>query len=198
MPSPIAPAPTRTIGDLATPLGRVLVITDGPDLVGLYFDEHERTPAVHGLSRDPTKALLKALAQLEEYFAGTREVFDLPLRPAGTPFQRDVWNALVAMKPGTTASYGAIAAQLGRPQASRAVGAANGRNPISIVIPCHRLVGTGGNLTGYGWGLERKQWLLEHERAMVAAHTASKAPRRKSDRGERDLDGVAKAGRDSA
>ncbi|MDA0352180.1 MAG: methylated-DNA--[protein]-cysteine S-methyltransferase [Chloroflexi bacterium] len=104
-----------------------------------------------------------AVRQLEEYFAGTRVEFDLPLAPRGTPFQLGVWAALRTIPPGETTSYGAIAEAIGKPSASRAVGAANGKNPISIVVPCHRVIGANGTLTGYGGGLPRKAWLLNHE-----------------------------------
>lgn len=105
----------------------------------------------------------EAVRQLEEYFAGTRSEFDLPLSPRGTPFQLKVWMALRSIPPGETTSYGAMAELIGKPSASRAVGAANGKNPISIVVPCHRVIGANGTLTGYGGGLKRKAWLLNHE-----------------------------------
>jgi len=108
----------------------------------------------------------EARRQLDEYFDGLRSAFTLAVDPPGTAFQRAVWKALLEIPYGETTTYGALAAGLGRPQASRAVGAANGANPISIVIPCHRVVGAGGGLTGYGWGIEKKSWLLNHERAM--------------------------------
>lgn len=104
-----------------------------------------------------------AREQLEAYFAGELEEFTLELAPAGTPFQQRVWRALLEIPFGTTESYGALARRIGLPQAARAVGLANGRNPISIVIPCHRVIGADGSLTGYGGGLERKRWLLAHE-----------------------------------
>jgi methylated-DNA-[protein]-cysteine S-methyltransferase len=177
--------PRSSAGSVSTPLGRVLVVIADEHLVGLYFDGHERTPALEGVPHRETDMLGQVRAQLEEYFAGTRETFEIPLEPEGTPFQREVWTALVAIPPGTTATYGEIAQQIGRPQAARAVGAANGGNPISIVIPCHRLVGASGGLTGYGWGIERKQWLIDHERSMAAARAgAEPAPR--SDRRKRD------------
>lgn len=177
--------PRSSAGSVSTPLGRVLVVIADEHLVGLYFDGHERTPALEGVPHRETDMLGQVRAQLEEYFAGTRETFEIPLEPEGTPFQREVWTALVAIPPGTTATYGEIAQQIGRRQAARAVGAANGGNPISIVIPCHRLVGASGGLTGYGWGIERKQWLIDHERSMAAARAgAEPAPR--SDRRKRD------------
>jgi O-6-methylguanine DNA methyltransferase len=105
----------------------------------------------------------EVVRQLEEYFAGARSEFDLPLSPRGTPFQLKVWEALRSIPPGETTSYGAMAELIGKPTASRAVGAANGKNPISIVVPCHRVIGANGTLTGYGGGLKRKAWLLNHE-----------------------------------
>jgi methylated-DNA-[protein]-cysteine S-methyltransferase len=165
----------RSIGYASTPLGRVLVVTAGHDLVGLSFDSLDRTPVVGGLPDRDSTALLEVRRQLDEYFAGIRPAFDLPLRLEGTPFQLEVWSALLALPLGTVATYGQIARQLGRPAAARAVGAANARNPISIVVPCHRLVGTGGDLTGYGGGLDRKEWLLAHERRV--AEREAPAPR---------------------
>lgn len=106
-------------------------------------------------------------AQLAEYFAGTRTAFDLPLDPSGTAFERRVWDALRAIPYGTTVSYGELARRLGDVRATRAVGAANGKNPIPIIVPCHRVVGSRGELTGFGGGVERKRWLLEHEGALL-------------------------------
>ena len=108
--------------------------------------------------------------QLAEYFAGKRRDFALPLDPRGTAFERGVWQALVAIPYGETRSYAEVAMAIGRPTACRAVGRANGSNPIAVVIPCHRVIGSDGSLTGYGGGLHRKQWLLAHEGAPAAAH----------------------------
>jgi methylated-DNA-[protein]-cysteine S-methyltransferase len=110
----------------------------------------------------------RAEAQLAEYFAGTRRTFDLALDPAGTDFQLRAWNALRSIPFGQTMSYGEQAAELGEPGAARAVGAANGRNPLSIVVPCHRVIAASGALTGFAGGLDTKAWLLEHERAVLA------------------------------
>jgi methylated-DNA-[protein]-cysteine S-methyltransferase len=110
-------------------------------------------------------------AQLGEYFAGRRQDFDLPLAPAGTAFQRAVWTELLRIPFGNTTSYGDIAARVGGPRAVRAVGAANGRNPIALIVPCHRVIGGNGRLTGYGGGLPTKHWLLSHE-AFVSGATA--------------------------
>lgn len=115
------------------------------------------------LARRDVEGAAPVLAQLAEYFAGDRQTFDLTLTPRGTAFQRQVWEALRPIPYAVTTSYGAIAASIGRPTASRAVGAANGQNPIAIVVPCHRVVGSTGALTGYGGGMERKRWLLDHE-----------------------------------
>ncbi len=118
--------------------------------------------------RTPTNSVLEAtLTQLEEYFAGTRRTFDLPLDLSGTPFQVRAWSALAEIPYGRTVSYGEQARRLGVPRAVRAVGAANGRNPLPIVLPCHRVIGAGGSLTGYGGGLELKRWLLDHEAGAV-------------------------------
>ena len=110
--------------------------------------------------------------QLAEYFAGTRMDFELTLNPAGTPFQLTVWSALREIPYGATASYGKIAAAIGRPDAARAVGWANGQNPIPIIVPCHRVIGADGSLTGYGGGLPAKRWLLAHEAGARRAHPA--------------------------
>jgi methylated-DNA-[protein]-cysteine S-methyltransferase len=123
--------------------------------------------APEGWDRAPAgdPVLARARAQLAEYFAGARTAFELPLRLEGTPFQRAVWAALLEIPFGETRSYSAIARALGRPTAVRAVGAANGRNPLAIIVPCHRVIGAGGALTGYAGGLARKRWLLAHEAA---------------------------------
>ena len=107
--------------------------------------------------------------QLKEWFAGKRTSFDLPLAPKGTPFQKRVWKALEGIPFGETRSYGEIAKSIGQPSASRAVGAANGANPISIIVPCHRVIGSSGKLTGFGGGLDVKRWLLEHEQEVTGS-----------------------------
>lgn len=148
-----------------SPIGDLLLVGRGDALVGLYVADHEHCPRVPtGCTRDDD-AFEEARGQLDEYFVGTRRTFDLRVEPlGGTAFQRAVWRALLDVPYGETAGYGEIARRLGRPTAARAVGAANGRNPVSIVVPCHRVVGADGRLTGYGWGNERKAWLLDHER----------------------------------
>jgi methylated-DNA-[protein]-cysteine S-methyltransferase len=150
-----------------SPIGELLLVSDGEALVGLHMMLRHGKPArgpEPGWKRDD-KALGAARAQLREYFAGERRAFDLPLSMAGTPFQQSVWKGLLEIPFGVTWSYAELARRVGRPGASRAVGAANGRNPIGIVVPCHRVIGADGTLTGYGGGVDRKEWLLRHERA---------------------------------
>lgn len=146
-----------------SPIGELLLRSDGQALTGLQMEEsnHPVHPTASWI-RDPAP-FRKVCRQLDEYFAGTRTAFDLPLAPEGTPFQTRVWRALRAIPYGEKAGYGEIAARIGAPGAARAVGGANGRNPIAIVIPCHRVVGSNGSLTGFGGGLDRKRFLLELE-----------------------------------
>jgi methylated-DNA-[protein]-cysteine S-methyltransferase len=153
---------------LESPLGELLLVGDGRALTGLYMlPQHRHAPSVGaGWRRDPAP-FREAAGQLEAYFAGELTAFDLPLAPRGTAFQRDVWAALLEIPYGRTVTYSELAQAVGRPGAARAVGAANGRNPISIVVPCHRVVGAGGALTGYGGGVERKRMLLELEATRV-------------------------------
>jgi methylated-DNA-[protein]-cysteine S-methyltransferase len=148
--------------DHPSPVGTLSLFADEHTLVGVYFPEH--APALEARDGAGHPVLDRARAQLDAYFAGERTSFDLPLAPPGTAFQRAVWDALRAIPFGHTRSYGQLAAAVGRPKASRAVGAANGQNPIAIVIPCHRVIGADGSLTGYGGGMPRKEWLLRHER----------------------------------
>jgi methylated-DNA-[protein]-cysteine S-methyltransferase len=141
-----------------TPLGTLWLDTDGAGLSSVAFDG----PAG---ARSDDALLREAESQLRAYFAGALTRFDVPLSPHGTEFQRRVWNAVAGIPYGTTTTYSAVAAALGRPTACRAVGAANGRNPLALVVPCHRVVGASGALTGYGGGLERKRALLDLEAA---------------------------------
>jgi methylated-DNA-[protein]-cysteine S-methyltransferase len=142
---------------VGTPIGTLWLAGDDDGLRAISFDP---LPDAGRAS----SVLSAAAAQLEAYFAGELEEFDLPLAPEGTDFQRRVWDAVAAIPYGSTATYGEVAAAIGRPSACRAVGAANGRNPLPIVVPCHRVVGSAGALTGYGGGLERKRALLDLER----------------------------------
>jgi methylated-DNA-[protein]-cysteine S-methyltransferase len=148
-----------------SPLGPLALYANASDqLVGLFLPE-ARWPLAQrdAATVRETPVLARTAAQLAEYFAGTRRDFDLPLAGSGTAFQQIVWRGLVAIPYGETRSYGELARAIGNPTASRAVGAANGRNPISIVVPCHRVIGSSGELTGYGGGMDAKRWLLAHE-----------------------------------
>ena len=120
-------------------------------------------PLDEAIDESSSPILEQAATQLEEYFAGTREMFDVPLDPIGSPFQQSVWAVLRTIPYGTTMTYGEQATRLGDPNKARAVGAANGRNPLSIVVPCHRVIGASGKLTGFAGGLDNKAWLLAHE-----------------------------------
>ena len=148
---------------MASPIGPLGLFGRGDQLVYLHLPDGTDPPPI--ASCDATPILHRAAQQLAEYFAGARTEFELELAPEGTPFQRLVWDALRAIPYGVTVTYGHLARAIGRPAASRAVGAANGRNPLSIIVPCHRVIGAGGALTGYGGGLPAKQFLLQHERA---------------------------------
>lgn len=147
-----------------SPLGPLtLVFTDDGALAALYTGEQKYFPEVAALGERDDTVGDEVVQQLSEYFAGTRGDFDVRLDPRGTEFQRQVWAALCTIPAGETRTYGELAVQLGRPTASRAVGGATGRNPISIIVPCHRLVGASGHLIGYAGGIDRKRWLLAHE-----------------------------------
>ncbi|WIG56494.1 MAG: Methylated-DNA--protein-cysteine methyltransferase [Rhodanobacteraceae bacterium] len=149
---------------LDTPIGPLLLVCDGEGLVYVGLPRHGAAQAApDGAQRSKSK-LHAAARELDEYFAGTRQAFDVPLHPSGTPFQLEVWGALLAIPYGETVSYADIARRIHRPRAVRAVGAANGANPLSIFVPCHRVIGSHGDLTGYGGGLPAKRWLLAHER----------------------------------
>ena len=157
-----------------SPLGLLTLTASDTALTGVHFPHSPRVPPLHEVERGPggeersSAVLERARQQLDEYFAGGRTAFDLPLDPAGSAFERRVWDALRAIPYGTTVSYSDLARRLGDMRTTRAVGAANGKNPIAIIVPCHRVVGSRGELTGYGGGLDRKRWLLEHEGALLA------------------------------
>ncbi|NLO26960.1 MAG: methylated-DNA--[protein]-cysteine S-methyltransferase [Actinobacteria bacterium] len=148
-----------------SPLGRILVTSEGGSLTGLYLEgeKYEPRPGGDWIRDDSLPLFLAVASQLAEYFDGSRTCFELPSAPVGTPFQQEVWQCLQRIPYGARISYGDIARDLGRPQAARAVGAAVGRNPVSIIIPCHRVVGSNGALTGFAGGLERKEALLRLE-----------------------------------
>jgi methylated-DNA-[protein]-cysteine S-methyltransferase len=155
-----------------SPLGPLLLVRNSRGLAGLYMSDQENAPSPGPSCHEDATRFDDVKDQLDSYFVGRRMAFDLTLAPEGTPFQRAVWSLLVTIPHGTTTTYAALAARLGRPGALRAVGAANARNPIGIIVPCHRVVGADGSLTGYAGGIERKRWLLEHEGALLAMRAA--------------------------
>jgi len=164
---------------IASPLGTLLLARTATGLAGAWFAEQKHHPApIDAPERDDDPLLGATARQLGAYFAGKSDRFDVPLDLQGTEFQRSVWAELLRIAPGATCSYGEIARRLGAPSASRAVGAAVGRNPVSIIVPCHRVVGSTGSLTGYAGGLARKTSLLRIEAERLA----------RSRRGERQLE----------
>jgi methylated-DNA-[protein]-cysteine S-methyltransferase len=160
-------------GTLDTPIGELLLSTDGTSLTGVYMEVHKHGPERDERWRRDDDSVKDAAEQLSSYFRGERTDFQLALRFPGTEFQEKVWNALLDIPFGETISYSELAHRIGSPKAVRAVGAAVGRNPISIIVPCHRVVGSNGSLTGFGGGLPRKKWLLDHERTVRAGSTHS-------------------------
>ena len=165
--------PTHVVVD--SPIGPLTLAALDGALSGLYMDVQRHRPSeeTFGAPGDPdTDPFATAAKQLSAYFAGELTQFDLPLTLRGTPFQQRVWALLQEIPYGETATYGQLAAELGKPSASRAVGLANGRNPISVIVPCHRVIGSSGDLTGYGGGLDRKRRLLDFERETRAAQKA--------------------------
>jgi methylated-DNA-[protein]-cysteine S-methyltransferase len=156
-----------------SPLGAILLVSNpaADALSGLYLDKQKFFPGDTTALKDSPRLPLfvDAARQLREYFAGVRTLFDVPLAPEGTPFQRDVWSAIGDVPYGQTISYAELARRCGRPSAVRAAGAATGRNPLTIVVPCHRIMGAGGALTGYAGGLDRKRALLDLEARHASA-----------------------------
>jgi methylated-DNA-[protein]-cysteine S-methyltransferase len=152
---------------LDSPVGTLWLLGDDEALFGLYMHDQRHRPALPQGCERRDAAFREAKRQLAAYFAGKLQRFELELRPRGSAFQERVWRELRKIPFGHTDSYGALARRLGNANASRAVGLANGRNPIGIIVPCHRVVGANGSLTGYAGGIERKRWLLEHERGRL-------------------------------
>ena len=152
---------------LPSPIGRLLLVGDDRGLRQIVFSENGRAAPPNPDWKQDSAALDEPIRQLRAYFAGEIEAFDLALAPDGTPFQQKVWNELCRIPYGQTISYGDLARRIGNPNASRAVGLANGSNPIPIVIPCHRVIGSNGKLTGYGGGLPVKEKLLALERRQL-------------------------------
>ena len=160
----------RFYHEMPSPVGTLTLVSDGSHLTAVHLGPVGELRARHRHDWvESASRLAAARRQLEEYFAGRLREFTLPLRPEGTEFQRRVWCELERIPFGETRSYGEVAARIGRPGSARAVGAANGQNPIAIVVPCHRVIGANGSLVGYGGGLPRKTWLLEHEAACSGA-----------------------------
>jgi methylated-DNA-[protein]-cysteine S-methyltransferase len=158
----------EALARIATPLGPLVLAATPQGLAGAWFDDQRHHPGAIDAPVDPRHPLLQqAAAALQAYWGDGTQPFTLPLDAEGTPFQQAVWQALCAIAPGDTCSYADIARRIGRPAAVRAVGAAVGRNPIGIIVPCHRVVGSDGSLTGYAGGLQRKQALLQHESAQA-------------------------------
>ncbi|HEX5073371.1 MAG TPA: methylated-DNA--[protein]-cysteine S-methyltransferase [Gemmatimonadaceae bacterium] len=160
-------SPTVIYDVVPTPIDRLVVASDGSSIVGVWMANAEPDDR-RWVDRCGTDSLIdEARRQLVAYFAGRLRTFDLPLAPNGTDFQRRVWSALREIPFGTTISYAELARRVSNSAAVRAVGAANGRNPIPIIVPCHRVIGSDGSLTGFGGGLHRKQWLLRHEGGQI-------------------------------
>ena len=161
------PAGPRTHTVVNSPVGPLTLVAAGGVLAGLYMNQQRHLPVPDTFGEPDAgqdgELFAEASSQLEQYFGGERTKFDLRLTLAGTAFQRRVWAALRGIPYGQTVSYGQLADRIGQPSASRAVGLANGKNPVGIIIPCHRVVGADGSLTGYGGGIERKRYLLAHE-----------------------------------
>lgn len=171
-----SPAVTHCVVD--SPLGPLTVVEQDGALAGLYQSGQRHRPSEVALGPRLAVVLPGLVEQLQAYLAGGLEHFDVTLAPVGTPFQRAVWAALRAVPYGTTTTYGALATAVSRPTAVRAVGAANGRNPFCLVVPCHRVVGADGSLTGYAGGLERKRFLLDLEAGQGLLHSPPRVPLR--------------------
>ena len=152
---------------LESPVGALLLVADDDGLREIRFPKNGKRVPASGYWREDAAFLRGPMLQLRDYFAGKREDFDLPLAPEGTPFQQNVWKELCSIPYGETISYGELARRIGNPKASRAVGLANGSNPIPIIIPCHRVIGSNGKLTGYGGGLPIKEKLLALEQRQL-------------------------------
>ena len=163
--NPTATYPTTITTSMDCPIGQLTLTAVEGVLTGVHMNEQRHAPTLPPYCERDDAGLADVVAQLEAYFAGELTDFDLPMEMRGTDFQRRVWAGLREIPYGETISYGELARRVGSPGASRAVGLANGRNPVGIIVPCHRVIGADGSLTGYGGGLERKLWLLEHEAA---------------------------------
>ena len=170
---------TTSFSPMTTPIGRLLLVSRRGKLSGVYMEDHARGPLQDASWVQDEALLAPARHQLAEYFAGERTSFDAPLSMDGTPFQRRVWEALASIPFGQTITYGELARRVGLPSGARAVGGANARNPVSIIVPCHRVIGIDGSLTGYAGGEERKRWLLAFERRVAALTKVGDVARRR-------------------
>ncbi len=149
---------------IQSPVGELTLVASAKGLRGIYMEDHRKAPPTPAIWKNDPSRFAEAVEQLAEYFSGKRGSFDLPLDLQGTPFQLRAWHALLEIPFGETRTYAEQAALIDNPKAVRAIGLANGRNPVSIIVPCHRVIGKNGTLTGYGGGLERKRFLLELEK----------------------------------
>jgi len=158
---------TKYYATIKSPIGELMLVADDTALTGVYFGGHDHVPAAsEGWTRDAQHPVLrKAALQLQEYLSGKRKSFEIPLRLTGTDFQEKVWQQIARIPYGETISYAELAKRAGNPQAIRAAGTTTGRNPVSIIVPCHRVVGKNGGLGGFGGGLDRKRFLLSLERS---------------------------------
>jgi len=156
-----------TVTRFPSPVGELILTASDTALTGVFFPTSRHKREGRASDGPENEILARTRDQLSEYFAGTRTSFDLPLDPRGTPFELSVWKELRAIPYGVTRSYSDIARRLGDPRSTRAVGAANGKNPIPIIVPCHRVIGAHGELTAFGGGIDRKRWLLEHEGTLL-------------------------------
>jgi methylated-DNA-[protein]-cysteine S-methyltransferase len=163
---------TTVYTTIDSPIGELLLAGDGHALERLSMQEAPRPYRIDPSWERRDEAFGGVIAQLREYFDGRRETFDVPLALKGNLFELQVWEALCEIPYGTTVSYGHIAARIGQPSAARAVGLANGRNPVALIVPCHRVIGANGSLTGYGGGLERKRFLLDLESGVLSLGAA--------------------------
>ncbi len=175
-----------------SPIGPLLLMSDGRALTGLHTDSDKHRPAMQTdwIRDDDAVPFAEVKVQLRAYFEGRLTEFNLPLAPQGTEFQMRVWQELRGIPCGETISYAELARRIGRPQASRAVGHANARNPISIIVPCHRVIGADNSLTGYAGGLERKRMLLAHEANNAGKRDESAGARGQSSKGQLALGGM--------
>lgn len=167
---------THYSSDLESPVGTIKLLAQEDALTHILWPTHKHAPSLTTTDAPEHPVLQQAAAELAAYFTGERKSFSVPIAPQGTAFQQEVWAALREIPWGETCSYAALAQAIGRPKAVRAVGAANGRNPLSIIVPCHRVIGSKGTLTGYAGGVETKAWLLQHEQSERPQQPSAQLP----------------------